>query len=712
MEPPYLRDELSLLVDDVDKELMTLMDGRPWAEKAKAKLNVSFRPIPALKEFERALGSLDCECILVFAGIHQLNKQPDNRASSKRITPIDLTTSDSAAYSGLGALSDFSDKLILFAYERQTACDPDSAPYYLSCLKEIAQERQSEELITQVALLESTGQISQRDIDTAYQYLQVDPSQDDASVIGAFQARISDAPRQEAEARQHLQVVGIARRSESIKAAATNKINTYEEALAWLGADENTSDEFIITLLTMRAAEGAMWHQAAEEVARLIAEHRRSSLVRNWAAASPQLGWSSMTEDQAYAQLGVEDRSLDDDTVVALYEIRVSELPGEAENLRKALAVIGETRKSHRIGAFLHDPQGMQVDLSQWPVGLENIGNTCYLNSLLQFYFTLKPLRDLILDFGRVEMQVTSESLPKKRVGGRMVSAREIDRAKSCTSRVPSSLIKKSTLIMNTVVFELQRLFRSLITAPTSSIAPERELARLTLIKSSAEEEIRRRSTASAQGRPDLGTINGVPVQGPTQPPLPWIMDVDEEGGGDAQGLDKISSLNTSEATLVEKPANEDGGIDAEMSGVESGGHGHGAGEHREQTNYVIVDGDTEQQHQQNDASIVDGVVASVEKNDGDEQVMQTDGQQQVDTIMTEDITKPVIVEGNPPVRPPPVPPRPQRANSIGRPMDELELGAQQDVTEVIGNVLFQLECAMRATEIDRNGEQLDEIKQ
>jgi ubiquitin carboxyl-terminal hydrolase 25/28 len=31
-------------------------------------------------------------------------------------------------------------------------------------------------------------------------------------------------------------------------------------------------------------------------------------------------------------------------------------------------------------------------------VGLSNIGNTCYLNSLLQFYYSCKPLRQLVLE--------------------------------------------------------------------------------------------------------------------------------------------------------------------------------------------------------------------------------------------------------------------------------------------------------------------------
>ena len=65
-----------------------------------------------------------------------------------------------------------------------------------------------------------------------------------------------------------------------------------------------------------------------------------------------------------------------------------------------------------------------------------------------------------------------------------------------------------------------------------------------------------------------------------------------------------------------------------------------------------------------------------------------------------------------PPDCAPPVPPRPAPSSSVQKPVDELELGAQQDVTEVIGNVMFQLECAMKADSIDSNGEQQDEIKQ
>lgn len=126
-------------------------------------------------------------------------------------------------YAALGALADFSDELLIYAYERQRGVDPENAPFYLECLQEIASSRQSETLQTRVAVVESSGEVSRRDIQQAYQYFQVDSAWDDGSIIGAFQARAADAPMQEAEARQHLRVIGIARQSESIQAAASNR---------------------------------------------------------------------------------------------------------------------------------------------------------------------------------------------------------------------------------------------------------------------------------------------------------------------------------------------------------------------------------------------------------------------------------------------------------------------------------------------------------
>lgn len=128
-------------------------------------------------------------------------------------------------YAGLGATGDFHDNLITFAYQRQVESDPTNIPYYLECLQEVAEERRSEALQTLAAIEASKDKISLKDVRNAYKEFGLDfPSilLDDDTVIGTFQSRIADAPRQEAELRRALKIIGQHRSSEKIQQIASN----------------------------------------------------------------------------------------------------------------------------------------------------------------------------------------------------------------------------------------------------------------------------------------------------------------------------------------------------------------------------------------------------------------------------------------------------------------------------------------------------------
>ena len=173
---------------------------------------------------------------------------------------------------------------------------------------------------------------------------------------------------------------------------------------------------------------------------RLIAEHRDSNALRAWYNTG-ELGEVEMDVGNAYNRLEISDRTVDDDLVLVAYRTYVSETPSQLKDLKKALRVIAISRKS----SLLLNELGMDITLedysiSDWPVGLENIGNTCYLNSLLQSYFTIKPLRDLVLDFDHYRMPLDARGLALKQVGSRQVLKQEVERAQKCECTIPRSI--------------------------------------------------------------------------------------------------------------------------------------------------------------------------------------------------------------------------------------------------------------------------------
>jgi ubiquitin carboxyl-terminal hydrolase 25/28 len=82
------------------------------------------------------------------------------------------------------------------------------------------------------------------------------------------------------------------------------------------------------------------------------------------------------------------------------------------------------------------------------PVGLDNIGNTCYLNSLLQYLFTVRAIRDIVLNFESVKLELDDESISERRLGGNKM---QMDRgeavvAQACKFRACQSCESRMTL--------------------------------------------------------------------------------------------------------------------------------------------------------------------------------------------------------------------------------------------------------------------------
>lgn len=162
------------------------------------------------------------------------------------------------------------------------------------------------------------------------------------------------------------------------------------------------------------------------------------------------------------------------------------------------------------------------------PVGLTNIANTCYLNSLLQVRLDLVRLFQARLMFSRND-SISSlfascarpfsrfqRSKPRKlRLRTESVDAwlhKQKSTAPGAVSAVQRVLFRVLTRVPDLVVIELlQGLFNQLITAPVAAVTPATELAYLALVPSKEESAAKDTATLTEIKQPPPPPV-GSPV--------------------------------------------------------------------------------------------------------------------------------------------------------------------------------------------------------
>ena len=139
------------------------------------------------------------------------------------------------------------------------------------------------------------------------------------------------------------------------------------------------------------------------------------------------------------------------------------------------------------------------------PVGLFNIGNTCYLNSILQYLYTLKPIRQLLAEFDAHKLDLSSDSIDKRLIGGNKT---RVERAEAIAAQY--------------FVQELILLFEDLQKCPRRATRPKQRIANAALLSvPQLLASVKKQKDQPQNQLPAAPNASPVPPQLPPRPVAP-----------------------------------------------------------------------------------------------------------------------------------------------------------------------------------------------
>lgn len=221
--------------------------------------------------------------------------------------------------------------------------------------------------------------------------------------------------------------------SEMLMETASNELETYPQALAYLDADETTDDDTIVNALYIVKVEANINNtEMARTAVNIIAEARNSTYLKEWLEGG-NLSQPAMDFAEACRVLQIQDRTnIDPESLDIMVSSYCIDHPERELEFQRAASVLRQASTGSTGQGGANGGKNSSRKAEDWPVGIRNLGNTCYLNSLLQFYFTVKPFRDMLLAFDEYRMENTPDNMKSKKVGGRKVTAKEVDRSHQC----------------------------------------------------------------------------------------------------------------------------------------------------------------------------------------------------------------------------------------------------------------------------------------
>ncbi|KAI9245928.1 hypothetical protein EDC94DRAFT_529888 [Helicostylum pulchrum] len=230
-------------------------------------------------------------------------------------------------------------------------------------------------------------------------------------------------------------------------------------AYASFGLTTGASDNLVAWTYNKLISEGTMDPYYAMDALVTISNRSNSAVLQTLVAcerSKGKIGWSEIGD--AYAYFGITEDAADDRLLIGLYQVKLSDEPAEKTLHQDKLKTIAIARASSELIEFLKEEKGIASSSSNQsvedmmgvpahmvnsaqntPVGLNNIGNTCYFNSVLQYYFTILPFRSAMI---HNELYVEDGFSGPKKIGGIEVDRSEVIRAKKFVELLKGLFIK------------------------------------------------------------------------------------------------------------------------------------------------------------------------------------------------------------------------------------------------------------------------------
>ncbi|KAK5661769.1 hypothetical protein OQA88_9870 [Cercophora sp. LCS_1] len=405
-----------------------------------------------------------------------------------------VTEDEAQSIDKLGTTADADDELLKWAYQRQVAVDPSNKNDYLGALSTLAARRDMDlQLFCFAQQDDSEHQFpTDEEMQTmgdgldavnaeqkAYAHFNTNMAGTEPPeyFVNLYRARCTQSPAQKADHRDQLYRIGLHRDKMLIHQEAMTFADV-DEACHYLKVDKAWPLESIAVVADLIVESAEHPHELILAALNVISQDRSRDETNN-------LLWENII-----AKLNTELNG----------QFLIAETPLNGEQA-------------------MGDP-GV-------PAGLENITNTCYLNSILQYFYTVDAVRELVLGLELPSIDPETGRLPGEAEDGD-----------------DPGLDRRKAYVGCEFVRELRGLFEQLNTTTGVSVRPRQRLANVTLLRAD-----------SAPGQ----TNSAAPVIGPANRDAPALPPRAPANGGPKVSTDIVpEAMETasvvSSQTLVDKP--------------------------------------------------------------------------------------------------------------------------------------------------------------